>query len=135
MLKKFRATIEEFPKYWILASAAFVDRVGGTMIFPFFALYITKRFNVGMTQAGMLLGVFSISGFLGSIWATLADRFGRKKIVIIGLVFNAETIDRSANELWIFMSWRSGWDAFGIAGRLASVVADVPEEKRTKALV
>src|SRR4030066_1531868 len=91
MLKKFRATIEEFPsRDWILASAAFVDRVGGTMIFPFFALYITKRFSVGMTQAGMLLGVFSISGFLGSILGgALADRFGRKRIVIIGLLFSA----------------------------------------------
>ena len=37
------------------------------MIFPFFSLYVTRKFNVGMTQAGVLLAIFSIAGLIGSM--------------------------------------------------------------------
>jgi len=43
-----------------------------------------------MTQAGMLLGSFSLFGFIGSIFGgALADRFGRKGMVMFGLIFSA----------------------------------------------
>ena len=91
MLNKFKSTYNEFPsRFWILVFASFIDRVGGTLIFPFFALYITQKFNVGMTQAGVLIGIFSFSGLLGNLLGgALADRFGRKVIVLFGLVFSA----------------------------------------------
>ena len=38
--------------FWILVGATFIDRLGGSLLFPFFALYITKKFNVGMTEVG-----------------------------------------------------------------------------------
>jgi hypothetical protein len=42
LFKKLKNTYQEYPsKFWIIVAASFVDRVGGTMIFPFFALYIT----------------------------------------------------------------------------------------------
>jgi MFS family permease len=93
MFKQFRKTYDEFPgSFWALVSAAFIDRLGGTLIFPFFALYITQKFNVGMTQAGALLGLFSISGLVGStIGGALTDRFGRRGIVIFGLIASAFT--------------------------------------------
>ncbi|TLN07970.1 MFS transporter, partial [bacterium] len=69
---------------------SFVDRVGGTLLFPFFSLYITQRFGVGMTQAGIVLGLFSIFGLLGNmIGGALTDRFGRRKLILFGLVFSA----------------------------------------------
>ncbi len=93
MLGQFRRTYHDFPRsFWALVSAAFIDRLGGTLIFPFFALYITQKFDVGMTQAGALLGLFSISGLIGStIGGALTDRFGRRGIVIFGLIASAFT--------------------------------------------
>ena len=44
------------PKFWVVVSVHFIDKVGGTLVFPFFALYITRKFQVGMTEAGILLG-------------------------------------------------------------------------------
>jgi MFS family permease len=68
----------------------FIDRLGGTMIFPFFALYVTQKFNVGMTQAGVLLAIFSVAGLVGSmIGGALTDKFGRRGMVLFGLVFSA----------------------------------------------
>ncbi len=78
------------PKFRVLVFANFIDRVGGTMLFPFFALYVTRRFHVGMTEAGLLLGIFGLAGLLGSmVGGALADRFGRKKLIIFGLISSA----------------------------------------------
>ena len=84
-------TLREFPlKFWVLVSATFIDMIGGTLIFPFFALYITQRFNVGMTEAGVLLAIFSVAGFVGSIMGgALTDKFGRRGMVLFGLIFSA----------------------------------------------
>ena len=91
MLNKAKTTYQEFPlKFWVLVIATFIDRIGGTLIFPFFALYITQKFGVGMTQAGVLFAIFSVSGFLGSmIGGALTDKFGRRGMVLFGLVFSA----------------------------------------------
>jgi len=91
MFAKLKAIYSEFPrKFWVVVGVSFIDRVGGTLLFPFFSLYITQKFNVGMTQAGMILGLFAIFGlFGGMIGGALTDRYGRRKIIIIGLVFSA----------------------------------------------
>jgi MFS family permease len=93
MLRQFQTTYKNFPQeFWVLVTASFIDRLGGTLIFPFFALYITQKFNVGMTEAGALLGMFSISGLIGStIGGALADRFGRRGMVLFGLISSAFT--------------------------------------------
>jgi MFS family permease len=81
----------EFPrKFWIVVLVSFIDRVGGTLLFPFFSLYITQKFQVGMTEAGVILGLFSIFGLVGGmIGGALTDRFGRRKLILFGLVFSA----------------------------------------------
>lgn len=90
-MERIQRTYRRFnSKFWVLVFSAFIDRLGGTMIFPFFSLYITAKFDVGMTEAGLLLGSFSLFGFIGSmVGGALADRFGRKGMVIFGLVFSA----------------------------------------------
>jgi MFS family permease len=90
-VKRIRSTLKEYPRdFWSLVLGTFIDRIGGTMIFPFFTLYVTAKFQVGMTQAGILLAIFSFSGFIGNIiGGALTDRFGRRGIVLFGLIFSA----------------------------------------------
>ena len=82
---------KEFPrKFWLVVGVSFIDHVGGTMLWPFFSLYITQKFEVGMTEAGIVLGLFSIAGLIGQmIGGALTDKFGRRKLIIFGLVFSA----------------------------------------------
>jgi MFS family permease len=86
-----RQLYHQFPaKFWIVVGVHFIDKIGGTIVFPFFALYITRRFGVGMTEAGVLLGLLSLAGILGAvIGGALTDRFGRRKLILFGLVASA----------------------------------------------
>jgi len=91
MLDRVKSTYREFPRrFWVLVIATFIDRIGGTLIFPFFALYITDKFDVGMTEAGVLFAIFSVCGFVGSmLGGALTDKLGRRGMVLFGLVFSA----------------------------------------------
>ncbi len=91
MFKRLRDIYNDFPKiFWVVVGTSFIDRIGGTLLFPFFSLYITQKFNVGMTQARIVLGTFSAFGLIGSmIGGALTDNFGRKSLILFGLVFSA----------------------------------------------
>jgi MFS family permease len=91
MFNRLKKIYHEFPRlFWVVVVVSFIDRIGGTLLFPFFALYITQKFNVGMTQAGILLGMSSLFGLIGStIGGALTDKFGRKQLILFGLVFSA----------------------------------------------
>ncbi|GAB4454554.1 MAG: MFS transporter [Anaerolineales bacterium] len=91
MVNRLNKIYHEFPRlFWVVVAVSFIDRIGGTLLFPFFALYITQKFNVGMTQAGVLLGMSSLFGLIGStVGGALTDKFGRKQLILFGLVFSA----------------------------------------------
>ena len=91
MFPRLKKTYDEFPPlFWIVVGTLFIDAIGSTLLFPFFALYITQKFGVGMTQAGILLGMSSLFGLIGSvIGGALTDRFGRRRLILFGLAFSA----------------------------------------------
>ncbi|NIM95358.1 MAG: MFS transporter [Anaerolineales bacterium] len=139
MISRIRDTYQEFPQtFWILVVAQFIDRLGATLIMPFFSLYITQKFGVGMTQAGILFGIFSISGLIGSfIGGALTDRFGRRKLVLFGLVISA----LSSVSMGLVNDLRAFYLLAGVVGILSDVagpayqamIADIlVEEKRAE---
>lgn len=91
MLNRLKRTYAEFPPlFWIIVVTLFIDSIGSTLLFPFFALYITQKFGVGMTEAGTLLGLSSLFGLIGSlIGGAITDRFGRRRLILFGLVSSA----------------------------------------------
>ncbi|MEX1143396.1 MAG: MFS transporter [Anaerolineales bacterium] len=93
MFANVKKVYNEFPRrFWGVTGVSFIDGIGFTLLFPFFALYITQEFGVGMAQAGLVLGTFSISSFVGGIiGGALTDRIGRKKLILFGLIASAIT--------------------------------------------
>lgn len=85
---RLRATYDEYPRpFWTLTLVTFIDRLGGYLLYPFFALYLTRRFGVGMTQVGILFAFFAVSSFAGTaIGGAMTDRLGRKKMLIFSLI-------------------------------------------------
>lgn len=129
----------EFPRqFWVIVGVSFIDRVGGTMLFPFFSLYITQRFGVGMTQAGVILGLFAFFGLIGGmIGGALTDRFGRRSLILFGLVFSA----LSTLALGFVGDFVLLYPLAAVIGLLSDVagpahqamIADIlPEQKRTE---
>lgn len=106
MFKKITLTFIEYPKsFQILAGATFIDRVGGTMIQPFYSLYIAQKFGVNMTTIGLLFGIWSISGVIGNmLGGALADKIGRKTMIVAGLILSATSaiLMGVVNQLWAF---------------------------------
>ncbi|HHB91128.1 MAG TPA: MFS transporter, partial [Anaerolineae bacterium] len=90
-IAKLRRLFREYPnQFWLLLTATFIDGLGGALLFPFFTLYLTARFDIGMTTVGLIFGVFSISAITGSfIGGALSDRIGRKRMIIFGLIASA----------------------------------------------
>ena len=93
MINNMKKTFEEFPKpFWVLIGATVIDQTGQFMVFPFFALYMTEHFGVGMTEVGLLFAVFTITGIFGSVLGgALADKVGRKSMVLFGIFISGLT--------------------------------------------
>jgi MFS family permease len=92
MFTGIKQTYQKFPKgFWQLMAVSFVDMLGGSLIFPFFSLYMTRKFDVGMTQVGTMFLVWALtSGVIGNtLGGAMADRFGRKLNMTIGLIASA----------------------------------------------
>ncbi len=128
----------EYPRtFWVLIAVSFIDQLGGALLFPFFALYVTMQFKVGMVEVGYLFAFFSVSSFVGSILGgALTDRFGRKQIIIFSLI--ATSISS------VFMGLAASMTAFYVIAVLSGIfsvggparqamVADIlPEKKRAQ---
>jgi len=84
LLTRTRNVYNEYPRaFWTYNVIVFIDRLGGFMLYPFFALYLTQKFDIGMSTVGILFAIFSISGMIGSaLGGAIADRMGRKVVII-----------------------------------------------------
>ena len=137
LLTKINNLAREYPpQFWTLTGASFIDSLGGTILFPFFALYITQRFGIGMTQAGILLAIFSFTGLIGGLaGGALADRLGSKIMIMAGLLLSAGSslVMGFINELYVFYIVAAVVGLLADIGRPAreAMIADLlPEEKR-----
>ena len=138
-LRRALSAGRQFPKsFWVLLLASYVDNIGRSAVVVFFALYVTQRFGVGMTEAGVLIGLFGVAGLAGSaLGGALTDHFGRRSVMIFGLVSSA-----FATLSFAFIpSIKLFYPAILIAGLFSDIggpaqqamVADLlPEEKRSQ---
>jgi MFS family permease len=106
-LQQAHAVYNQYPRqFWVLILGSFIDRLGGALLFPFFTLYITRKFGVGMTTVGVIFGVFALSSVVGSmLGGALTDRLGRKGVFLFGLVSSAlsSLVMGSVNQVQLFM--------------------------------
>jgi MFS family permease len=91
LLNRTRNVYHEYPRaFWIYNIIVFIDRLGGFMLYPFFALYLTQKYDIGMATVGLIFAVFSITGMVGSaLGGAIADRMGRKTVIIFSLILSS----------------------------------------------
>ena len=118
--------------------ATFVDSLGGSMLFPFLSLYLTSKFDAGMTEVGLIFGFYTVAAVFGStIGGGFADRAGRKPMILFGLVTSAMAVlvMGLANSIIVFYMGAVFAGLFADAGgpaRQAMITDLLPEEKRAQ---
>lgn len=137
MYKKIKNNYSEFPqKFWVLILSTFIDRLGGGLLFPFYALYITEHFHVGMMEVGFLFSFLSAGGIIGNILGgSLSDKYGRKIVLLFGLIFSGlgSLVMGFVDDLQVFYLFAVFLGLSGNAGgpaRQAMVADMLPPEKR-----
>src|SRR5512141_2298290 len=87
-LEKIQNGYKDYPaSFWVLMTGTFIDRFGTNLIMPFLAIYVVQRFDARITQVGLIYTILAIAGGVGNLLAgALADRFGRRFTLLLGLI-------------------------------------------------
>src|SRR5512136_1338219 len=91
MSNNLRHVRREYPRsIWALTGGTFINSFGGSMVFPLFTLFFTQKFGISVAQAGLLIVLFTVGGLIGGpLGGWLADRIGRKRVMIFSLAAEA----------------------------------------------
>jgi MFS family permease len=138
-VEQVRATAGGLPStYWLLWTGTLLNRLGNFVV-PFLALYLTRERGFSEVQAGLVITLYGAGSALsGPLGGTLADRFGRRIALGLGLWLGAAAmlfLGFSQEPIWI----RVAAFTLGLLGDLyrpavSAAIADmVPSENRARA--
>lgn len=118
----------------ILCAGILVNRAG-TLLLPFLTLYLRGRLGLGIESATRIIAAYGAGSLVAAVvGGHLADRFGRKRVMVGSLVGGAVI-------LWIFPLLNAAWlvaaglFVFAMVGEMyrpatQAMIADVVEPER-----
>jgi MFS family permease len=139
-MTKLQHLFNEYPRqYWLMIVGIVISTAGGSMIWPFMLIYASGKLDLPLSTVATLISINAGTGLLASFLAgSLADKIGRKIVMIISLVLNgfayffmmrAETYPQFAL-LMVFIGLSNPLYQVGADAMLADMI---PSEKRTDA--
>jgi len=93
---------------WILFFTLVVVMLGFGIIIPIMPFYVTS-FGASGSTLGLLMATYGTMQFIfAPIWGTLSDRFGRKRILLLGVLGNllSQLILGFSSQLWMLFAAR-----------------------------
>jgi MFS family permease len=121
-----------------LAAVFSVRMLGLFMIYPVFATFARQLSGATPSKIGVALGIYGLSqGLLQMPFGLLSDRFGRKAMIVLGLVlFGLGSAVAASSRSIDGMIWGRIMQGAGAVGSvILALVADLTaEENRTKAM-
>jgi MFS family permease len=86
-----RGSLQGFDRrIWILFYGRIATAAGFCLAIPFLSLYLHNELGITMSVVGLVLLVATLIGSMGQIvGGELADRYGRRKVMILGLAWRA----------------------------------------------
>ena len=122
----------------LLASVYALRMAGLFLILPVFALYAHELDGHTPLLIGLAIGAYGLTQAILQIpFGILSDRYGRKPVIIAGLLIFAigSLIAGSATSMWGVILGRTVQGAGAIAAAVMALLADLTrEEQRTKAM-
>jgi MFS family permease len=77
-------------RIWILFYGRIATAAGFCLAIPFLSLYLHNELGIAMSVVGLVLLVATLIGSMGQIvGGELADRYGRRKVMLLGLAWRA----------------------------------------------
>ncbi len=117
----------------VLFLVVMIDLIGFGIVLPLLPRY-AEQYDAGPATQGLLMAAFSAMQFLiAPLWGRLSDRYGRRPILMIGLVGSviAYTTFAFANSLTLLFVSRIAAGAFGATiGTAAAYIADVTTQEQ-----
>lgn len=88
---QIRKATAGYPRqYWFLFYGMLISATGGSMIWPFLAIYMRQRLQVPLTTVTLLLALSSVAGLMATyIAGPIVDRFGRKGVMVLSMTGGA----------------------------------------------
>lgn len=121
-----------------LASIYGLRMLGMFLILPVFALYAEHLPGANHTLIGLALGIYGLTqAALQLPFGMASDRFGRKRVILFGLLLFAlgSFIAAGAQDIYMVIIGRSIQGAGAISAAVTALMADLTrEEHRTKAM-
>ena len=78
--------------FWALWAGTLVNRLGA-FVFPFLSLFLTGTRGYSVARAGLVLTVLGLGLAISQpLGGTLADRYGRRRTLLLGLLGSAATL-------------------------------------------
>jgi predicted MFS family arabinose efflux permease len=123
---------------WSLASIYAFRMLGLFLIMPVLSLFAEQIEGATPSLVGLAIGIYGISQSLLQIpFGLLSDRFGRKKIIVIGLLlfFAGSVVAAVSTTIHGVLLGRAIQGAGAVAAAIMALVADLTQEvHRTKAM-
>jgi MFS family permease len=87
MLDRLQHYYRSYPRqYWILLGGMFLSKAGTSFIWPYLTLYLTDKLQQPLSTVTLVLLIDSLTSILSTFLAgSLADRFGRKGVMVFSL--------------------------------------------------
>lgn len=85
---RVNAVFRRYPfQFWLMFFGLIISSTGTTMVWPFLTIYASEKLLLPLAAVTSLMTFNSVSGLISSIVAgSLVDRFGRKGMMVIGLL-------------------------------------------------
>jgi len=140
LINHFKRLSKVFPhQFWLIFVGMFFSTVGASMVWPFMTIYMSQKLNISLTTVGWLMMLNSILSLVFAFAAGgLADKIGRKWIIVSGLAVNALGYlfmgqANSLIEVIIFFGIFGGFGTIYRVGADAMVADLIPENFRAEA--
>jgi MFS family permease len=90
MDNRFRNIIREYPsQFWLMVVGLIISSAGASMIWPFLMIYVSEELSLSLSTVSSLITINALMGLFASFIAgTVADKVGRKLVMVISLTAN-----------------------------------------------
>jgi len=140
LLNSLRNLYHEYPRqYWLMITGIVISTAGGSMIWPFLVIYASNKLNMPLSTVAALISINAGTGLIASFIAgTLADKIGRKAVMVFSLTVNGIAYLLLINAV-TYLHFAGLMVLIGLSNPLYQVGADamladmIPSAKRTDA--